>query len=116
MRLISVLLFFIFVIQALPILIVLGILNRIPAIKSWAYNLLIGIDQFGNSIMLGSYEETISSRLGRAQLSGKAAWYAKYAQIAVDFVMECWGEDNHCINAIKPGEDYSSEIWSWIKE
>jgi hypothetical protein len=116
MRLISVILFLVFIVQMLPVLLVLAALHYIPALRIWAYNLLIGIDQFGNTIMLGSYEETISSRLGRAQLSGKPTWYARWAQISVDYVCALYGDYNHCVNAIKPGEDYSSEIWSWIRE
>lgn len=113
MKTFSVILFFIFIVQAIPLLAMLFLLYWIPALKMWIYNLLISIDQFGNSLLLGSVEETISSRLGRAQLSGKPKWYAKIAQVVVDGVCGICGQKNHCINAIKSGEDYSSELWSW---
>jgi len=116
MRFISIILSVLFFIQVIPVLLLLFLLSWIPALKFWMYNLLLSVDQFGNTILLGSIEETISSRLGRAQLSKRAKWYAVIAQKKVDFIFGLFGQKDHCINAVKFGEDHSSELWSWMKE
>lgn len=73
-------------------------------IGKWALNVLIGIDQLGNSLLGGDPDETISSRLGKLKTrhGGKIPWYRPLSKI-VD-----WGLDkidpNHSIDAIEPDE------------
>lgn len=40
--------------------------------KQWALNVLIALDQLANAIALGSPDETVSSRAGKAMLKGEA--------------------------------------------
>jgi len=67
-------------------------------------NILIGLDQFGNSILGGDPDETISSRLGKLKIrhGGSIPWYRPLSKI-VD-----WGLDkidpNHSIDAIEEDE------------
>lgn len=73
-------------------------------IGKWALNVLIGIDQLGNSLLGGDPDETISSRLGKLKTKhgGKIPWYRPLSKI-VD-----WGLDkidpNHSLDAIEPDE------------
>lgn len=39
--------------------------------KEWALNVLIALDQLGNSMLRGDPDETISSRAAKAELRGK---------------------------------------------
>lgn len=88
-------------------------------------NLLLGIDQLLNTILLGHPDETISSRLGRTVRTGARYKWVKYFQQAVDFVFffdKGPNGEGHCENSIMPLEqenfrrftDY--EIWDWCKK
>ena len=67
-------------------------------------NILIGLDQFGNTICGGDPDETISSRLGKLKLrhGGTIPWYRPLSRF-VD-----WGLDKidpgHSIDAIEADE------------
>ena len=61
----------------------------------WFKNLLLGIDQLGNVIMMGDPDETISSRAGRVFPD---TWWSKF----IDWLM-FWQTD-HCHKAIEEGE------------
>ena len=73
-------------------------------IKKWFVNVLISIDQFGNTIMGGDPDETISSRIGKIKVrhGGKVPWKHPLVKI-ID-----WGLDkidsNHSIDAIEKDE------------
>ena len=72
----------------------------------WIINVLIGIDQLGNAILLGDPDETISSRLGKIKRKhGKIPSTKPLAKV-ID-----WGLDKidprHSIDAIE--EDEGSE-------
>ena len=76
-------------------------------IGKYIVNILIGIDQLGNTILGGDPDETISSRLGKLKMKhgGSIPWYRPLSKI-VD-----WGLDkidpHHSIDAIE--EDEGSE-------
>jgi len=81
------------------------------------YNLVLGMDQFLNVIILGDPDESLSGRTGRAILSGRPKWFVKPFQKVIDglaYVLA--GEVDHCINAVEPEErPFEKELWSWIK-
>jgi len=72
--------------------------------KKWIVNLLISIDQLGNTVTGGDPDETISSRLGKLKVKhgGKVPWSHPLAKV-ID-----WGLDkidtNHSIDAIEKDE------------
>ena len=73
-------------------------------ILKYCLNVLIGLDQFGNAILGGDPDETISSRLGKLKVrhGGNIPWYRPLSKV-VD-----WGLDkidpNHSIDAIEHDE------------
>jgi len=73
-------------------------------IGKWLLNILISIDQLGNTITGGDPDETISSRLGKMKVKhgGRIPWYRPLSKV-VD-----WGLDkidpNHSIDAIETDE------------
>ena len=73
-------------------------------IGKWLLNILISIDQLGNTITGGDPDETISSRLGKMKVKhgGRIPWYRPLSKV-VD-----WGLDkidpNHSIDAIEADE------------
>jgi len=81
--------------------------------------LAIAADQNMNVAWLGYVDETISSRCGRAQVSGKEKWYIKYfLRPFVNWAAKRFGDgDNHCINAIEHQlhMEQRYEIWKWHK-
>jgi hypothetical protein len=90
-------------------------MNRV---SRYYFNILLGIDEFANILLLGSPEETISSRLGRAFFSGKAKWFVYPAKKFVDTA--AWilaKQTNHCVSSILNGIDVTDyELWNWIKD
>ena len=70
----------------------------------WMVNILISIDQLGNTILGGDPDETISSRLGKMKVKhgGTIPWYRPVSKITD------WGLDkidkNHSIDAIEEDE------------
>ena len=73
-------------------------------IGKWMLNILISIDQLGNTIAGGDPDETISSRLGKLKVKhgGRIPWRRPLSKI-ID-----WGLDkidpNHSIDAIEEDE------------
>lgn len=43
-------------------------------LKKYAHNVLIAIDQFGNSVFGGDPDETLSSRMGKSAARGGRWW------------------------------------------
>lgn len=60
--------------------------------KGYVYRVLIGLDQFGNTLLNGAPDETISSRAGRR----REKWYWKPV---VGFLE--WLSPGHCDRAIQ---------------
>lgn len=97
-----------------------GKLSSSNALIKYGYNLLLGVDQMANVILLGFPDETISGRTGRAIASGRAKWYIKLWRIILDAGARCFGDKNHALNSIEPEDDFESrrdeELWHWSKE
>lgn len=84
--------------------------------KAFFYNVLMGIDQFGNILLLGSPDETISSRLGRAYVSGNAKWFVYSFKALVDFgALHLAGQVDHCVSSIEADRELNHQLWTWIK-
>ena len=73
-------------------------------IVQYFYNLLIALDCLGNAVIGGNPHQTISARLGRAQLrkSKYGAWLAKILD---------WIDPKHCENAAKYGDRGKEVEW-----
>ncbi len=71
--------------------------------RKWAWNVLIGIDQLGNTLIAGDPDETISSRAGKDLVKGR-----RWARTL------CWFLDKvdpgHCIESIDPTEG-KDQVW-----
>ena len=65
--------------------------------KLYVLNVLIALDQFGNALVGGSPDETISSRAGKAQQKGK-----RWGCVLCRFLN--WFERDHCAKSIEPDE------------
>jgi len=74
------------------------------SIGKWLLNILISIDQLGNTICRGDPDETISSRLGKIKKShgGKIPWSKPVAKI-IDAGLDRI-DPNHSIDAIEEDE------------
>ncbi|MFH2011696.1 MAG: hypothetical protein ABIJ37_03175 [Pseudomonadota bacterium] len=70
----------------------------------WLFNILLSIDQFGNTLFGGDPDETISSRLGKMKKKhgGKIPWYRPLSKI-IDYGLDTI-DPNHSIDAIEEDE------------
>lgn len=68
-----------------------------PSIKRWFWNVLISVDQLGNTLAGGDPDETISSRAGKAKQEGKR-WGCVLCRILN------WFDRGHCDKSIEPDE------------
>lgn len=59
-------------------------------------NVLIGIDQFGNCLLAGYPDETISARAWRRR---NAARRWALMRVLIDAMFRCFGQSNHCRDA-----------------
>lgn len=65
--------------------------------KLYVLNVLIALDQFGNALVGGDPDETISSRAGKAQQKGR-----RWGCVLCRFLN--WFERDHCAKSIEPNE------------
>ena len=72
--------------------------------KQYILNLLLSIDQLGNSVLGGDPDETISSRLGKLKVrhGGTIPWYRPVSGL-VDYLLDKI-DPNHSIDAIEEDE------------
>jgi len=95
-------------------------IGRILGLKKTAqygFNLMIGVDQMANVVLLGFPDETISGRTGRAIVSGSARWYIRIWWRILDFAAACLGDPNHSIKSIEDEDAFNEreELWYWSK-
>ena len=67
--------------------------------KRYMLNILIGFDQWVNTWIAGDPDETISSRLGKRVVSGKATFPERWLALILN-----WLDPNHVFDAIEPDE------------
>jgi hypothetical protein len=85
--------------------------------RQYFFNILLGLDQFVNVLLLGDPDDSISGRTGRAFLSGHGRWFVKPLKLFVDKAANVLaGQTNHCIDSIEPEENLEYELWSWSKD
>ena len=65
--------------------------------KRWIWNILVSLDQFGNTLFGGDPDETISSRSGKAHRAGK-----RWGHVMCRFLS--FFDPGHCEKAIEPDE------------
>lgn len=99
----------------------IGSLLKSEKLKAYGYNLLIGVDQMANVVLLGFPDETISGRTGRALVSGKAKWYIKAWRHVLDLGAFILGDGpNHSVRAIEHSEKFDErrdeELWHWSND
>jgi hypothetical protein len=80
------------------------IMRVMKKLGRYLVNVLISLDQLGNSILAGDPDETISSRLGRI----KVKWGGKIPKTRpvswlVDKILD-WIDPGHSVDAIEPDE------------
>lgn len=63
-------------------------------LRRWPLAVLIALDQLANAILLGSEDDTISSRAWKAKLKGRA--WGKIAVPIIDGLFVHLGQLNHC--------------------
>lgn len=73
-------------------------------VGQYFFNILIGIDQLGNTLWGGDPDETISSRLGKIKKKngGKIPWTRPLPKI-IDYGLDRI-DPNHSIKSIEPDE------------
>ena len=67
----------------------------------YLFNVLIGLDQFGNTLAGGNPDETISSRVGRAARKGKRRAILLEALINLIFALPPISQRGHCEASIE---------------
>lgn len=96
-----------------------GFIIKDEKLVKYARGAMIAPDQWWNAALMGEEDETVSSRLGRSTVSGRAKWGAKMMAKFVNFLfLILRGQKNHCIESIE--KRYlegapSDETWSFIK-
>lgn len=80
-------------------------------VKKYLINILISIDQLGNTLVGGDPDETISSCLGKLKLkhNGIIPWYRPLSKI-IDWRLNKI-DPGHSINAIEEDEGENA-VWS----
>ena len=92
----------------------LGKWRKKADIKEYGFVLLLSVDQMANSVLLGHEDETISSRTGRAILSGKPKGWVKIWRRVLDKGAEWLGDDpEHSVRAVEKRFVNSDELWYW---
>jgi hypothetical protein len=116
MRTISVLIFCAWFLSVLGIIAFLSIFLIFPRVRYWAYSILVSVDQTGNAILLGSYDETISSRAGRCiKAGGSCHWYINLLIKFIDFAAwKLFNDKDHCVKSIESGDVSRFESWNWV--
>lgn len=59
----------------------------------YLYRVLVALDRLCNALLNGRDTETMSSRVYRNSVKGY--WYAKVAEVILNFIFSPWGAD-HC--------------------
>lgn len=85
----------------------------------YLYNLILGLDQFINVLLLGDPDESISTRTSRSLRTGKPKWWVYTLAGVIDFLFynPLWkAEKDHVMNSFEPDEKAKKELWKWYYE
>ena len=72
----------------------------------------MAVDQFISTALGGHPDDTVSQRLGRAQLSGGGRVIRASVWIVDSIALAIAGERDHCLNSLR-GKTMASELWNW---
>ena len=87
-----------------------GCAGELTPLMQYVFNIGTILSQSWSAVLGGDPDETVSSRVGKAERAGK--WWAKHiASPILDFMFQ---EKNHAINAIEDNEG-KRQIWDWSK-
>lgn len=78
----------------------------------YIFNILVSIDQLANVLLLGSPDETISSRTSRSIKSGNAPMWVIYFGKFIDGLFWLIQRD-HIRKSLEVDEDQRGELWEW---
>jgi hypothetical protein len=94
----------------------LGYLIKHQELERYGMFIAIGADQMGNVYAAGFPDETISSRVGRAVVSGRPRLIARFLHRFLK-VLFFWQKD-HAVESIEHSEMFNSrhEPWAWHKK
>ena len=82
--------------------------GKAPRPWQYAYNICLAGSQLTNTLLGGDPDESLSSRLGRAERNGVAV--VKYG---VAPVVDVLLGTHHCQESIEDSESRLQEVWSW---
>jgi len=90
-------------------------MNRARATCKYVLNILISVDQFGNTVFGGDPDETISSRIGKIKLKhgGRIPWRRPFIRL-IDWGLERI-DRNHSVDAIEPDEGADAVFWKGME-
>lgn len=91
----------------------IGRLTRNRNMRRYGRDVALSADQHMNVIWLGLADETISSRLGRAALSGKPKLVARVLHPLVDRLALLFGDHDHCVKSAELQYNEHVELWRW---
>lgn len=74
--------------------------------KLYAYNFMIGLDQFANVVLGGAPDVTISSRAW----NNREHWAGAAAVKFIDFLFS-WHEQDHCKSSAESGDRQTTAAW-----
>lgn len=83
-------------------------------LKAYVWNILLALDQLGNTLAFGDPDETISSRMGKWKRRRLRAgtWPPEPAHPLYWLERTLnWIDPNHVLDAIEPDEGESSIVW-----
>ena len=72
----------------------------------------MAVDQFLSTVLGGHPDDTISQRLGRAQLAQKKGMTDFFRRIVDALALLIAGESEHCLKSLS-GKTNAKEIWNW---
>lgn len=82
-----------------------------PPLRQWIWNMGLMLSQCANTVIGGCPDESISSRLGRAQADPDAS---KWVKTIAEYVDKVFGFE-HCRSSAEKSIYIGQEVWSWSK-
>lgn len=94
----------------------LGYLVRHQELERYGMFIAIGADQMGNVYAAGFPDETISSRVGRAVVSGHPRIIARFLHRLLKAIF--FWQNDHAVESIEHSEEFDKryEPWPWHKK
>lgn len=81
-------------------------------IRQYLLNCLMAVDQFISTVLGGHPDDTVSQRLGRAQISGGGKAIRLCADLVDAAAFILVKEKEHCVRSLS-GRTDAKELWNW---